>query len=120
MDRGAAQQFATTWARDWNAHDLDRIMSHFAEDVVFRSPVAAQLLDACDGTVRGRDALRAYFAEGLRRIPDLHFQVLDVYTGIDTVVINDRNQAGQLVNEILSFDGGLVIAGHGTYAPPPA
>jgi len=48
MDRNAAQQFRTTWARDWNAHDLDQIMSHFAQDVVFRSPVAAQLLDACD------------------------------------------------------------------------
>ena len=59
-------------------------------------------------------------AEGLRRIPDLCFQVVDGYTGIDTIVINYRNQAGQLANEILSFDGGLVIAGHGTYAPPPA
>lgn len=59
----------------------------------------------------------AYFAEGLRRIHDLHFQIIDVYTGIDTVVINYRNQAGQLVNEILSFDGGLVVAGHGTYGP---
>lgn len=120
MDGAAAQRFAASWAQDWNAHELDRIMSHFAEGVVFRSPVAAQLLDACDGTVRGKDALRAYFAEGLRRIPELHFQVLDVYTGIDTIVINYRNQSGQLVNEILSFDGELVIAGHGTYAPPQA
>ncbi|HEX6403855.1 MAG TPA: nuclear transport factor 2 family protein [Pseudonocardiaceae bacterium] len=88
MDRDAAQEFATAWAQDWNDHDLDRIMRHFAEDVVFRSPVAAQLLD--------------------------------VYTGIDTIVINYRNRAGQLVNEILSFDGGLVVAGHGTYGPPPA
>ena len=23
-------------------------------------------------------------------------------------------------DEILSFDGGLVVAGHGTYGPPPA
>src|SRR5437763_13426502 len=120
MDRDAAQEFATAWAQDWNDHDLERIMRHFAVDVVFRSPVAAQLLDACDGTVRGKDALRAYFAEGLRRISHLHFEVLEVYTGIDTVVINYRNQAGQLVNEVLSFDGGLVIAGHGTYGPPQA
>lgn len=119
MDRDAAQEFATAWAQDWNDHDLDRIMRHFAEDVVFRSPVAAQLLDACDGTVC-EDALRAYFAEGLCHILHLHFEVLDVYTGIDTIVINYCNRAGQLVNEILSFDGGLVVAGHGTYGPPPA
>ncbi|HJT02658.1 MAG TPA: hypothetical protein VJ757_03380 [Pseudonocardiaceae bacterium] len=28
-----------------------------------------QPLDARDGTVRGKDALRAYLADGLRRIP---------------------------------------------------
>ncbi|MBV8996901.1 MAG: nuclear transport factor 2 family protein [Pseudonocardiales bacterium] len=59
---------------------------------MFRSPVAAQLLDACDGTVRGRDALRAYFAEGLRRISHLHFEVLEGYTGIGTVVINSKTR----------------------------
>ncbi|MGW0212305.1 hypothetical protein ACWDZ8_43765, partial [Streptomyces sp. NPDC003233] len=32
----------------------------------FRSPVAAQLLGG-DGVIRGKDALLAYWAEGLRR-----------------------------------------------------
>ena len=115
MDRAEAQRFAATWAEDWNSHDLDRIMSHFADHVVFRSPVAAELLDSCDGMVRGKDAVRAYFAEGLRRFPDLHFEVLGVYLGINTIVINYRNQAGRLVSEILAFEDGLVVAGHGTY-----
>jgi hypothetical protein len=30
-------------------------------------------------------------------------------------VINYRNQAGVLVNEVLTFDGPLVRVGHGTY-----
>lgn len=117
--RAETQRFAAQWAADWNSRDLDRIMSHFADDVVFRSPVAAAILADSDGVVRGKEALRAYWAEGLRRIPDLHFEVLEVYTGIDTVVINYRNQAGQLVNEILTFSAGLVVAGHGTYGPRP-
>lgn len=117
MDRATAQHFAAKWAEDWNSRNLDRIMSHFADDVVFRSPVAAELLEGCDGTVRGKDPLRAYFAAGLQRIPDLHFEVLEVYTGVDTIVINYRNQLGQRVNEILIFDGPLVVAGYGTYGP---
>ena len=38
------------------------------------------------------DALRSYWEAGLQRIPDLHFEVLGFYMGIDTLVINYRNQ----------------------------
>ena len=114
MDREHALQFADHWVSAWNDHDLERILGHFAGDVVFTSPVAAQLL-GWDGVIRGREALRAYWAEGLRRIPDLRFEVLAVYAGVDTVVVNYRNQRGGLVCEVLTFDGPLVVAGHGTY-----
>ncbi|MDQ0382257.1 hypothetical protein [Amycolatopsis thermophila] len=50
-----------------------------------------------------------------RRIPDLAFEVVGVYTGAGTLVINYRNQKGGLVNEVLHFDGDLVREGHGTY-----
>ena len=38
-----ARQFAREWVDAWNAHDLERILSHYAPDVVLRSPVAARL-----------------------------------------------------------------------------
>jgi hypothetical protein len=42
--------------------------------------------------------------------------VIGVYRGESTLVINYRNHRGQLVNEVLTFDGdGLVCEGHGTY-----
>lgn len=58
---------------------------------------------------------RDYWAEGLRRIPNLHFEVVGVYRGVDTLVINYRKQRGNLVNEVLVFDGPLIREGHGTY-----
>ena len=115
MDHTDVTAFVDGWLRAWNAHDLDGVLSHFADDVVFSSPVAGRLLKGSDGVVRGKAALRAYWAEGLRRIPDLHFELVDVYTGVDTIVINYRNQRGGLVNEVLTFDGPLVVVGHGTY-----
>jgi hypothetical protein len=65
--------------------------------------------------IRGKEALRAYWSEGVRLIPDLRFEVLAVYAGISTVVISYRNQAGGVVCEVLTFDGPLVIQGHGTH-----
>lgn len=108
------QRFVADWLAAWNAHDLDALLAHFAEDVRFSSPVAAQLLGG-DGVLRGRQALREYWTEGLRRIPDLRFEVVASYVGVNTLVINYRNQRGGLVNEVLVFDGPLVVEGHGTY-----
>ena len=48
-------------------------------------------------------------------IPDLRFSVQGVYAGLDVIVINYRNQRGNLVSEVLRFDGDEVVEGHGTY-----
>jgi hypothetical protein len=115
VDRAAAEAFVESWLAAWNDHDLDEILSHFAEEVVFSSPVAARLIAGSGGVVRGKAALRDYWSEGLRRLPDLHFELIDIYTGVETLVINYRNERGGLVNEVLRFDGPLVVEGHGTY-----
>ena len=90
------------------------MLGHFSEDVVITSPVAARVFSGSDGlSAAGRTA--GYWREGLRRIPDLRFEVVGVYLGVATLVINYRNQAGGLVNEVLTFDGPLVSQAHGTY-----
>lgn len=101
--------------RAWNDHDVDAVLGHFTDDAVFSSPVAAQLLDDSNGVLRGEAAIRSYWRRGIERIPDLHFEVVGVYVGVATLVINYRNQKGGLVNEVLTFDGPLVVSGHGTY-----
>jgi hypothetical protein len=119
MDQTEARAFAEHWVSDWNAHDVDALLAHFTDDVVFTSPVAIRVLGG-DGVVRGKEALRKYWSEGIRLIPDLQFEVLALYVGISTLVINYRNQAGGVVSEVLTFDGPLVSEGHGTYLAPPA
>ena len=114
MDHAEAQAFAQQWARDWNAHDVEALLGHFTDDVVFTSPVAVRILGG-DGVIRGKEVLRKYWSEGVRLIPDLRFEVLALYVGVSTLVINYRNQAGGLVSEVLTFEGSLVREGHGTY-----
>jgi hypothetical protein len=115
MDLITARAFVEAWLTGWNDHDLDSLLSHFADDVVFTSPAAARLVPGSGGVVRGKEALGQYWAEGLRRMPDLHFEVVASYIGVDALVINYRNQRGDLVSEVLVFDGPLVTSGHGTY-----
>jgi ketosteroid isomerase-like protein len=38
-----ADAFAERWVRAWNGHDVEAVLDHFSDDVVFTSPVAARV-----------------------------------------------------------------------------
>jgi ketosteroid isomerase-like protein len=38
LEPSRAERFAADWIAAWNSHDLDVILSHYADDVVFHSP----------------------------------------------------------------------------------
>jgi hypothetical protein len=86
LNAASARSFAQEWADAWNSHDLERILAHYAEDVVLTSPVALQRFGG-DGTVRGKAALRSYFEGGLKAFPDLHFELIETLWGLETVVV---------------------------------
>ena len=104
--------FSADWVAAWNAHDVEAVLSHFHDDVVFTSPTAARVVPASGGVVRGKQALREYWTAGLRLVPDLHFVVERVHAGVAVLVLTYRNQAGGLVDEVLVFSDGLVVEGH--------
>jgi hypothetical protein len=116
VDREFAEKFAAEWVDAWNTHDLDRLLSHFAEDVVWSSPVVVSFCGDESGTLHGKQAVREYYAAGLDRIPNLRFEVLGVRVGMAVMVINYRNQDDREVSEVLRLRDGLVVEGHGTYA----
>jgi hypothetical protein len=107
--------FVNAWLKAWNRRDVDAVLQHFHEDVVFTSPIAAEVVPDSNGVVRGKAALREYWCAALKTMPFLRFELVAIYQGESVLVINYRNQSGSLVNEVLEFDGDLVRRGHGTY-----
>ena len=87
------------------------MLTQYADDVVFSSPVAVQVVPESGGTVRGKQALRDYWNRALDRHTDLHFTLVGVYAGVDTIVINYRNQRDALVNEVVTFRDGTIAVG---------
>src|SRR5258708_27204504 len=81
-----AREFAQDWVDAWNGHDLERILSHYDDEVLLTSPVALKLLNG-DGTVLSKAALRDYFLRGLQAFPNLRFDLIDVLWGTETIVI---------------------------------
>jgi len=103
VTRDDAWAFANHWVNDWNAHDLDLIMSHYDDAVELTSPVAAQLLGAPHGKVAGKANVRAYFQRGLAAYPDLQFKLEDVLWGMNSVVLYYKNQKGTRSAEFMEL-----------------
>jgi hypothetical protein len=114
-------RFAGEWIAAWNAHDLEAIVSHYAQDVVYYSPLLATLVGPEEATLRGRDAVRDYFARGLEAYPDLRFELKRVLVGTDSCVLLYRSIESRLSAELLVLDGaGKVREVRAHYAEPAA
>lgn len=104
LTEAMARKLAADWVQAWSSRDLAKIMSHYAEDVILVSPVAARMLNDPSGMVKGKDALRAYFKKGLEAYPNLKFDLLDVMWGLSSVVLYYVNQKGTKTGEFMEID----------------
>jgi hypothetical protein len=98
-----ATHFAHEWVAAWNAHDLERILSHYTDDFEMSSPVIAQLMNEPSGTLRGKEAIRAYWAKALAQRPNLHFELADAFAGTSSITLTYRGHRG-LSAEVFWFN----------------
>ena len=113
-----ADAFAREWIEAWNAHDLERVLTHYAADVELSSPIAAERVAGSDGYIRGEAALRANWEPALAANPDLHYELENVLTAVDGCTILYRNHRGQQVAESLFWnEAGLVTRAAVAYGP---
>jgi ketosteroid isomerase-like protein len=119
IDHDFAQRFATEWIAAWNMRDIDAVLDHYDEDIAFTSPFIIRIAGEPSGTLKGKAALRPYFEKALAAVPDLRFELIDVYKGVDSVVLNYRSYRGGgsvLAAEVLVFGSdGKVIRGFANY-----
>lgn len=101
LDADSVRTIADAWIAAWNSHDLERILDQFADDIELVSPRVIELLGDPSGTVRGKAALRAYFRQGLAAAPNLRFELLQVYVGINDFAIQYKRHDGRIVVEVL-------------------
>ncbi len=82
------------WIAAWNSHDLERVLALYAEDSEMTSDKIPALGFDASGTVRGKERLRAYWGTALQRLPNLHFELIDVYVSPDSIVVFYQNERG--------------------------
>lgn len=104
-----AEALANHWIQSWNSHNIEAILAHYSNTVVFSSPLIAKILGNADGTIIGKDALRDYFIAGLARFPELKFELLQVFSGCNSLVIHYKSVNNLIGAEVMILDGNLNV-----------
>jgi len=98
-----ARDWAAAECDAWNRRDLDAIMAHYADDVALSSPAVVARMGRADGWLHGKAEVRAYFARGLQA-PGLHFELVDVHFGVNTICMIFRRETGDTMSDIFELD----------------
>jgi hypothetical protein len=101
MEQQRAEEFAKEWIAAWNAHDLERILSHYDDDFEMNSPVIVSFGEP-SGMLKGKQAVGRYWAAALSKYPSLHFDLRHVLTGVSSVALIYEGVRG-LSTEVFHF-----------------
>ena len=120
MDQTRADGIARAWIDAWNAHDLERILSHYADQVEFTSPFVTRITGDPAGTLRGKPALRAYFSRALDTYPALRFNLFHALPGVNSVALHYESINALRAVEVMTVGStGEVERVQVHYPPPP-
>ncbi len=123
MKRNMAIEYARQWTQAWNNRDIEAVLEHFEDDVVFSSPKASITVGV--PSVRGKEALHRYWRLALEKVTSLKFTLRRVIWDPETSelsIIYDREINGQndRASEVLQFnEKGRVPRGEVFYGVVP-
>ena len=92
------------WIAAWNSRDLERILALYAEDSEMTSDKIQALGFDSSGTLRGKASLRMYWGKALQLVPNLRFDLIDLFVSPDSVVVFYANERGARICEYLRAD----------------
>ncbi|MDQ0782738.1 nuclear transport factor 2 family protein [Chryseobacterium sp. W4I1] len=98
------QKFAEEWILTWNSHDLEDILSHYAEDIEVITPMISLATEGKESTLKGKTAVREYWKKALEKFPDLHFELIKSTAGVNSVALFYKSIMDKHAVEVMFFD----------------
>lgn len=102
IDKNFAEHFAEDWIDSWNSHDLQRILTHYADDFEMSSPVILQVAGEPSGTLKGKAAVAEYWGKALALLPDLRFELVNTLIGVKSITLYYQGAKG-MAAEVFHF-----------------
>jgi len=104
-----AKKFAEEWVKSWNSHDLEDILKHYSEDIEITTPMIKMAIGIDSGSLKGKASVADYWSKALVKIPDLHFELIEVTTSVSSIALYYKSVMNKMAIEVMSFnEEGLV------------
>jgi ADP-ribose pyrophosphatase YjhB (NUDIX family) len=107
---------ARVWLDAFNRRDLDKLLSLYADDAVHTSPKLRVRDPSTNGEIRGKAALRAWWADSMTRLPGLFYEERHLTADGERVWMEylrkNPGEESYMVAEVLVVEGGLIKRSH--------
>jgi ketosteroid isomerase-like protein len=108
------RSIATQWLDCFARADLEGLLALYADDAVHTSPKIRVRHPETGGVLRGKPALRAWWADAFARLPGLGYELVSLTADDDRVFMEYvRHAPGEPdlpVAEVLDVTGGVIVA----------
>jgi hypothetical protein len=98
------RSLVSEWIDSWNRRDLDGIMAHYADGVVFEASTVVRRWNRPDGRLHGAGELREHFRRGLELAPSLYFTLESVFTSPSGYAALYRRDNGNRVLDVVELN----------------
>jgi hypothetical protein len=98
------KKFAHEWITSWNSHDLEDILTHYSEDIEITTPMIKLAAGIESGSLKGKEQVAAYWRKALEKIPDLHFELIEVTEGVNSVALYYKSIMNKMAIEVMFFN----------------
>ena len=105
---------ATNWLAAFNAHDLEALLALYDDQAIHFSPKLKIRKPETGGLIKGKEAMRTWWADALERLPTLHYKLTALTANNERVFMEYirqvHNEPDMTVAEVLEIKNGLIIA----------
>jgi ketosteroid isomerase-like protein/heme-degrading monooxygenase HmoA len=112
-DPATLRDIARRWLACFARQDVDTLVGLYAEDAVHTSPKIRALHPDTGGMLRGKAALRAWWADAFVRLPKLSYELTGLTADSERVFLeyvrHVPGEADMTVAEVLEVRDGLII-----------
>lgn len=105
---------ALQWFDAFNQHDIEMLLNLYHNDAAHYSPKLKIHQPETNGLIKGKTALRNWWTDAFKRLPQLHYQVIKLTADDEQVFMEYiRQTPGEedlRVGEVLVITDGKIVA----------
>jgi len=79
-------------------------LSHYADDIEVTTPMLKLAVGAESGTLKGKEAVGAYWKKAMEKVPDLYFELYEATEGINSVALYYKSIMNKKAIEVMFFN----------------